>query len=291
MSLENVVDGLVSATYLVPLSIAFCVTASHGKYLPLWIPYTGLLGAYISYAMAESLGVPVLWSLMAGILLPAVIGVVVHYSLFRGHVERVEPYEALLRAIAITIFIEAALGWATEGYALSYNRLKLGWAVYFPSVSKTLTGADLLAILSAVVLAPVLVFVLRRTWIGLAFRSVASNRSLAGEYGLPISRVDAVVLAVCSGLSASGAIMYGMKYDLSPQMIGEPTIKVAAVVVAFEAERPERVAAGILMLGVVEAMAQTSPSAAPFASAVGYVLLIGALIIRYAIPAARRRLV
>jgi branched-subunit amino acid ABC-type transport system permease component len=84
--------------------------------------------------------------------------------------------------------------------------------------------------------------------------------------------------------------MFGMKYDLSPQMLGEPTIKVAAVVVAFGAEWPERVVAGILLIGVLEAAAQSSPTYAPFASAIGYVLLIGALLIRYTAPLVLKRL-
>src|ERR1700674_4870935 len=115
MNLESVAGGLIGATYLVPISIAFCIAASHGKYLPLWLPYVGLLGAYVSYAAAEILGVPVAWALLAGIFLSAAVGVALHAALFRGHVERGEPYPALLRAIGITVFVEASLGWATHG--------------------------------------------------------------------------------------------------------------------------------------------------------------------------------
>jgi branched-chain amino acid transport system permease protein len=290
MSLENVVDGLISATYLIPISIAFCIAASHGKYLPLWIPCLGLIGAYFSYAIAELMGLPVIIALVFGVLLTAAVGVAVHTVLFLGHIERGEPYAALLRAIAFTVFVEAILGWATNGYALSYKQLTLGWSMFFPSLSKTLTGADLLAILSALVVAPLLVFVLRRTWYGLTFRSVASNRRLAGEYGIPLVRVDISVIALCCTLSAVGAVMYGMKYDLSPQMFGEPTIKVAAAVVAFGAERPERVALCILGLGIIEAVAQASVSAAALAPAIGYVLLIVAILVRYAIPVVLKRI-
>jgi branched-subunit amino acid ABC-type transport system permease component len=289
MVLESAADGLISATYLVPISIAFCAAASHGKYLPLWVPYIGLFGAYIAYAAAEALGVPVVWAVTAGIMLPAVACVLIHFALFRGHVERVEPYAALLRAIALTVFVEAVLGWASQGYALSYNRLRFGWSKYYPEIGKTLTGADMLAALSAVALAPTLTYILRRTWPGLAFRSVSSNRSLAREYGISVSYVDTTVLAACGALSAAGAIMYGMKYDLSPQMLGEPTMKVAAAAVAFGVERPERVVACILVLGILEALAQSSPSAAPFAGAIGYVLLIGALLVRYAAPLKLRK--
>jgi branched-subunit amino acid ABC-type transport system permease component len=84
--------------------------------------------------------------------------------------------------------------------------------------------------------------------------------------------------------------MFGMKYDLSPQMLAEPTMKVAAVVVALGSEWPERVAAGILVIGVLEVAAQSSPVNAPFASAIGYVLLIGALLFRYVIPLTMKRL-
>jgi len=289
MGLENIADGLINATYLVLISLAFCVAASHGKYLPLWVPYAGVLGAYVAHKAAEGWEMPLTLALAAGLLLPVVICVSVHYALFRGHVERGEPYAALLRAIALTVFVESALGWATQGYALSYSRLKLGWSEYYPSIGRTLKAADLLALLSAVVLAPTLTYVLRRTWPGLAFRSVSSNRALARDYGIRVGRVDLAVLAACGALSAAGAIMYGMNYDLSPQMLGEPTMKVAAAVVAFGAERPERVIACVLALGIIGAFAQSSTYAAPFAGAVGYVLLIGALLARYAMPHSLKR--
>lgn len=290
MNVESVAGGLIGAAYLVPISIGFSIAASHGKYLPLWLPYTGLLGAYISYAMAETLGVPPVWALLVAITLSGAFAVVAHYSLFRGHINRAEPYAALLRAIAITVFIEAALGCATHGYALSYKHMKIGGAIYVPSIGDTLTTADLLAILSAIILTPLLAIILRWTWVGLAFRSVASNRALAREYGLPVHWVDAIVIACCGSLSTVGVIMFGLKYDLSPQMLGEPTMKVAAIVVACGTEWPERVTAGILMIGIVEAAAQSSPSIAPFASAIGYVLLIVTLLIRHAVPLTSRRL-
>jgi len=290
MSLETVAGGLIGAAYLVPLSIAFSIAASHGKYLPLWIPYTGLLGAYLAYAMSETRGVPAMWALIVAAILSAAFAIVANYALFRGHINRGEPYAALLRAVAITVFIEAALGWATHGYALSYRHMKLGGSTYIPKIGDTLTSADLLAILSAIILAPALALLLRWTWAGLAFRSVASNRNLAREYGLPVLWIDTMALAFCGSLSAVGAIMFGMKYDLSPQMLAEPTMKVAAIVVALGAEWPERVTAGILMIGILEAVTQSSPSFAPFASAIGYVLLILALIMRYAVSLRLRRL-
>jgi hypothetical protein len=46
----------------------------------------------------------------------------------------------------------------------------------------------------------------------------------------------------------------------------------------------------MLMIGVLEALAQSSPSGAPFASAIGYVLLIVALLVRYSAPLVARRL-
>ena len=289
MSIESVAGGLIGATYLVPISIAFCLATNHGKYLPLWLPYAGLVGAYVSYALAEAFGAPTALALAAGIMLPAALSVIVHFALFRGYVERKDLYPALLRGIAITVLVEAALGWATHGYALSYSHLRFGGAVYVPSLSETITVPDLVAALLAITLAPLLALVLRRTWIGLVFRSVSSNRGLASDYGLPVNWVDAAVMAACGSLSAVGAIMFAMKYDLSPQMLSEPTMKVAAVVVAFGTEWPERIAAGILAIGIVEAATQSSPANAPFASAIGYVLLIGALLIRYSVPAAWKK--
>lgn len=290
MNLDSVAGGLISATYLVPISIAFCIAASHGKYLPLWLPDVGLVGAYVSYAIAEVMHFPVALALFAGILVSALVSVALYSGFFRGHVERAEPYPALLRAIALTVFIEASLAWSTHGYALVYQRLKIPGSVYLSGLGQTLTGADVVAALGAIIFAPGLTIVLRRTRVGLVFRSVASNRGLAWEYGLPVRAVDIAVLALCGGLSAAGAIMFAIRYDLSADMLGQPTMKVAAVAVALGTEWPGRVVAGIMAIGVLEAWAQSSPTHAPFASAIGYILLIAALLLRYALPKLIRRL-
>ena len=291
MSVENIVDGILSATYLIPISIAFSLAANHGKYLPLWVPYTGLLGAYASYAAAEKMHLPVGLVLLVGITISSGVCLAIHQTFFRAHVKHKDAYGALLRALALTIFIEAALGWATGGYALSYNHLKIEWGIYLPGVAQSLSATDIFALISALAISPAIVFTLRRTWVGLEFRSVAANRDLARDFGLPVGRIDGLIFLIAGALSGIGAIMYGMKYDLSPQMFGDPTMKVAAVVVAFGAERLERVVFGILILGIVEVFVQSLPSAAPFASATGYVLLTGALLFKHGISQFRRRLV
>jgi len=289
MNIEIIVGGLIGATYLVPISLAFCIASAHGKYLPLWLPYTGLLGAYVSYELAEVMRVGPIWAFTIGIATAAGTAVIVHTGLFHGHVERAEPYQALLRAIGITVFVEAGLGWATRGYALSYNRLKFPDAFYFRMLGETLTGADLAAVLSAALLAPLVVIVMKETWLGLMFRSVASNRNLARDYGLPVRQLDLAVLALGGALSALGAIMFGMKYDLWPQMIAQPTIKVAAVAVAFGNDRLGTVAAALLMIGILEAATQASSHTAPLASAIGYLILIVAVLVRHAASTLLRR--
>jgi branched-subunit amino acid ABC-type transport system permease component len=289
MILDSISGGLISAVYLVPIVIAFCIASVHGKYLPLWLPSCGLTAAYFCYWGTEVLQISPLVVLPAAVCFSAGLAVVLHWTLFRGHVDRGEPYPALLKAIAIIVFLESFLSWTTHGYALSFREMKPAWTTELPRLGLTVDFSDMAALGAAAFLAPLVPWVLRSTWPGLAYRAVASNRNLAPEYQLPVARIDVGSMALCGAMSAAGAVVFAMKYDLNAQMLGDPTMKIAAVVVAFGAERPTLAIGGILIIGVIESIAQSVGYLATFSSSVAYVVLVGALLFRHAAGVMRSR--
>jgi urea transport system permease protein len=287
--METLSGGLVRAGYLVPLLLAFALAARHGRYLPLWLPQTGMLAAYLAFYLAERRGVAVAAAVLVAVIVTTAVGVALHRLLFAGHVTRSEPYPALLRGVALVVMSEGLLGLLTGGYALSYSALNPAWKIYIEwPLNNTLRIPDLLSITSAFLLAPLLWLLIERTRLGLSFRAAASNRELAAEYGLPVLAIDHGVLAFAAFLSGAGGIVYGLRYGLAPHMMTGPSLDIVAVVVAVGAERLVSASLVLLGIGVLQAFCQATPGLSSFEHAVGYGVLAAGLALRHvALPAWR----
>jgi urea transport system permease protein len=291
--METLSGGLVRAGYLVPFLLAFALVARHGRYLPLWLPQTGMIGAYLTFYFAERLAWGATLAVLVAIAVGMAIGVGLHFLLFAGHVSRFEPYPALLRGVALIVLFEGLLGLLTGGYALSYATLSPRWKMYVGwPLNDTLRIPDLLAIASSLLLGPLIWLVIEKTRIGLSYRAAASNRELAVEYGLPVKAIDGVVLVFATLLAGAGGIVYGLRYGLTPQMLTAPSLDVVAVVVAVGAERLLSASLVLLGVGVLKAYCQSTSGLSSFEAAVSYAVLAASLILRHvALPAWHARAV
>ena len=280
MSVEALVGGLLRATYLVPAALAFALATRHGRYLPFWLPQCGTIAAYSAYYLGETLHWNSSAAVCGALLVSTALGIVCHRVLFAGHVSRFEPYPALLRGIALGLVIENVAGIASGGYALAYENLRPSWQrVYSWPINDTLRLPDMLSIASVLVLSPALWFVVNHTRGGLAYRCVSSKRKLAQWCGMPIVRVDLVVVLGVSLLSAGAGIVYAMRYGLAPQMMTSPALKVVAVIVAFGPNRLLVVAMAIVLMGGLELLCQGVEGLSGFEHGISYaVLIIGALV-------------
>jgi len=271
---EILIGGCLRAVYVLPLLLGFAVVARHGRYLPLWLPQVGTLAAYTAYVLAERCQWRTGFSVVGAVTVVVVGAMVLHRLLFARFVERRQPYPSLIRSIAIIVIVQAFLGLLTGGYALSYLRMTSTWQIFVgPPVNDTLRVPDLIALAIALVAPAVLRPLIERTRFGLSYRAVASSRSLAHEYGLPVVIVDRGVLFLGSVLSAVGGIVYGLHYGLSPDMLTAPTLDVVAVVVAVGSERLWSACLLLIGVGVLQSFCQASAAISSFEYAVSYVVL------------------
>lgn len=282
MSVEALVGGLLRATYLVPAALAFALATRHGRYLPFWLPQCGTIAAYLAYYLGETLHWDSSAAVCGALFVSTSLGIFCHRVLFAGHVSRFEPYPALLRGIALGLVIENLAGIASGGYALAYATLRPSWQrVYGWPINDTLRLPDMLSIASVVVLSPALWFAVNHTRRGLAYRCVSSNRKLAQRSGMPIDKVDLVVVLGVSLLSAGAGIVYAMRYGLAPQMMTSPALKVVAVIVAFGPKRLLVVSIAIVLMGGVERLCQGVEGLSGFEHGISYALLIVGALVKY----------
>ena len=288
---EVLIGGILKSSYLVPTTLGFALLARHGRYLPLWIPQCGAIAAYLAYFVAEHEALPS--GIGVGVALAGglAIGALIHALLFRSDIAANRPYPALLKGIALIVMVESVLGLLTRGYALPLKALQPDWKVFLGwPVNDTLRVADFVSLGNGILLTILIALGIRYTRFGLAFRAASSDRRLASQYGLPVRHIDRIVVALAALLCSGAGIVYGLKYALTPQMMTAPGFKVVAVVVAVGPTRILTCILAILIVGMLEAVCQSSVTFSAFEHGVAFAGLIIALVVRHLIvPAWRAR--
>lgn len=288
MNADLIWIGILRGSYFVPVALAFALVVRHGRYLPLWLPECGMIAAYLEYAMITKAALPPQLAVYIAIAAGTGIALLIHYSLFAVYALRPEPLKALLRSIGVLVVLENLVSLLSGGYSLAFpspladglssvgktgqqDRI-IFWAFAWPR--------DRIIIWVFVLTVMTWLFV-NRTWAGLAYRAISSNRTLARRYGLPTRLIDLLVFVIGGTLCSLGGIFSGHHYGLTADMMMPNAMKVAAVVVAVGAERLGLISVGMLLIGVVESLCQASPRFSAFEDGVPYAVLAIALLLRY----------
>ena len=271
MDLEQIWIGLVRGAYDIPIALGFALVARHGRYLPLWLPECGMVSSYTAYFLLERAEIPVFIAVALALIAGCACALLLHFTMFAGHVARTEPFAGLLRGIGVIVVLDNAASLLTGGYSLALPRLSL------PSNHGTLMlggGISISAILWVLV---------NYTREGLGYRSVSANRTLATQYGLNVTRIDLLVVFGGGLLCSLGGLANGIRYGLTAGMMSTTGLKVVAVVVAVGQENLLTVAITMLTVGVLESMCQASTRLSAFEPGISYGVLVFALAIRYLI--------
>jgi branched-chain amino acid transport system permease protein len=150
----------------------------------------------------------------------------------------------------------------------------LGWGNFH-------ADKDTAVLAGVLLLAGILWILTNSTRMGLAYKAVSSNRELAQQYGLPIRKIDLLVILLAGGLCSLGGVINGLRYGLTADMMTANALKVVAVVVALGPERLPAIAIGLLCIGVLESYCQASIRFSAFEQGVSFAVLAVALVIRH----------
>lgn len=218
------------------------------------------LGAYLTYAMGQGLGLPA--GLSGLVIVPAffVIGVVLHALFVRF---RVTEFASLLVTFAITILIESLIQWVWSAdylrYPTPYAQSVLQVGPVFVPVLK------LAAFLAAVTIGLVAWLALNRTLFGKGLRAAAEDGAMASAFGVNAGRTAYVLAGLCSASAGVAGVFLAVISTLAPSEIeGWIGVVFAVAIIGGLANPLGAIAAGVLV-GLAESltMAVADPSWAP----------------------------
>ena len=232
------------------------------------------LGAYLTYTLASRFGLDPLVTLV--LLAPAffAIGVLLQALFARFGVTE---FTSLLVTFGLTVIIESLIQWI---WTADFRRLETAYGtaslraggLYIPL-------AELLALVTAVILAGLTWAGLRFTWVGKGMRASAEDPLIAAAFGVNHRRLALLLSGIGAAYAGVAGAFVALIYTLAPgQIYGWIGVVFAAVIIGGLGNPLGPLWAGIV-IGVSEAltMALAAPAWAPLVS---FSLLILVMLLR-----------
>jgi urea transport system permease protein len=192
------------------------INMAHGEFI--------MLGAYTSYALQSSLGLPFLLCLPASFVVVALVGLVIERGLIRYLYNR--PLDTLLATWGVSLVL-------MQGVRLIFGSDPKYIAVPEIFQSNVEIGFASLSVFRLVVLAITALIVAATAWLfyrtrfGMQVRAVMQNKEMAASFGINADRVYMTTFAIGAGLAGVAGSLFGVL------AIVLPTMGTAYVVQAF----------------------------------------------------------
>lgn len=232
--------ALVALGYTMVYGILKFINFAHGEVF--------MFGAYFGYILYTFGHVPIVLAFILAMLFAAGMGIVIEkvaYKPLRG-VSRLAP---LITAIALSIFLQAL---AILIWGSNIRVLKVGKGHVYNILGASVTGIQIVIIVSAIVLMISLYLFIKKTKLGIAMRATADNLEVAKVIGINTDKVVMVVFAIGSGLAAAAGVLIAIEQNLEPTMGVAVGIKAFTAAVVGGIGNIYGAALGGLFIGLVE---------------------------------------
>jgi branched-chain amino acid transport system permease protein len=171
-----------------------------------------ILGAYLSYALQQHLGLDPFLGLIITIPMMFALGLVLEVAFIRP-LKRDRTQLSILVTYALAIIIEGALNNVFSPNVVQIQAWYTTTSVYL--LGFYLPVIYLLAFGMSVVLLGALYYLLYRTTFGRSVRASMQNRVAAQLVGIDVERVSALTFAIGVSLTAAGGMAYGATFTFN----------------------------------------------------------------------------
>jgi branched-chain amino acid transport system permease protein len=271
--LFGVANGCIYILLATGLNLIFgvmkLVNFAHGQLL--------MVGAFVSYEVTTVVGLNPYVSILVSMGSVALIGIVLEKFAFRKIRGTDKLNEIFISLGLIYVFqYSATLLWENS-YTIRIPSPLAGLSVPLGEVA---LGYDLiLAIVIVVVMLIGLLFLIKKTKIGLAMKATSQKSDAAMLMGININRVYLFTFAVGSALAGAAGAIYGILFPFNPAMGALPTIKAFAIIILGGLGSIPGAVIGGLLYGIAETTTGYLTNST-WQNAVAFALLIAVLIIR-----------
>src|SRR5579884_2917999 len=171
-----------------------------------------MVGAYVGWFVLNALGSPLMLAFAAAMVGCGALGVVIERFAYRP-LRRAPRIAPLITALGVSFFLEqtAVLLWGAN--PRQYNLFELRHGELFSAVTLgnvTIQYAQIVVIVSALLLMVALTLFVARTATGKAMRAVSVDAEAASMMGIDIDRVISITFLLGGALAGAAGVMWGV---------------------------------------------------------------------------------
>src|SRR5690554_1626696 len=277
--LQAVTSGLLSSGLyaLVAIGLALAigvigiVNFAHGEFF--------MIGAFLTYQLAMSLGLDPLVSIFIVAPLLFVLGAVIYRTTIK-YVLAVPELNQMLLTFGLGIILQnlALLIWGGDPRtvpAIAYR--SLSFRIGDVTFGAVLLGSFVISLL----LVLGLYWLLSKTAFGRGMRAVAQNRIGASLVGLNVDRTYLITFAITAALAGIGGVMIAVIQSPTPTVGLAFTLKAFAIVVLAGLGNIRGIVTASLVVAVAESLVATLlPNGDSLRTAVFFAIIFGTLVYR-----------
>jgi branched-chain amino acid transport system permease protein len=244
------------------------VNFAHGELL--------MIGAYVGYSVLTLLGVNAYIAVFLSMGIVALIGVAVERLAFRRVLGSDKLNEIFVSLGLILIFDNiAVLLWGEKSKRLisPFENMSLTLGDVSISYDRLISAVFVIAILIG------LVFLIKKTKIGMAMRATSQKSQAAMLMGINIEHIYIFTFALGAALAGAAGVLYGIITPFNPYIGALPTIKAFAIIILGGLGSIPGAIIGGLLYGIAEQTAVISLGGI-WRNAVAFSVLIIVLVLR-----------
>ncbi|MDD6678643.1 MAG: branched-chain amino acid ABC transporter permease [Firmicutes bacterium] len=265
------VYAIIALGYTMVYGIAKMLNFAHGDVI--------MVGAYVSFCVTNYLGMPVIVSILASVVVCTVLGITIEalaYKPLRG----TPSLAVLITAIGVSYFLQNAAQLIWSSSPKNFTSIVTFDPIHLADGRIVITGEVIITILASVVIMAGLTWFTSSTRIGKAMRAVSEDRDAAQLMGINVNSTISTTFAIGSALAAiAGVLLCSTVPTLQPTTGSMPGIRAfTAAVFGGIGSIPGAMLGGIL-LGIIETFSKAYLSH-QFSDAIVFSVLIIILLVK-----------
>ena len=248
---QQIINGLMLGSVYALVAVAFTLAIGVLNFLNFSIPGLFMVAGMLTWLLLKN-AVPWPLAAIAALASGGILSIVVERFTYRL-MSRSEHFVPLVTSMAFLILLEnlMLIGWGSD-----QQRVPVPFSGTLHAGSLIVSLPQLAGLACALLVVALLDFILRKTKIGRALRTIAEDPQLATLLGVPVARVVPIVFIVGGLFTALSGFLFAINYQqASPFMGEEVALKgISAMVVGGMGNIWGAILGGLL-IGVVETFA------------------------------------
>jgi branched-chain amino acid transport system permease protein len=274
-TVQTLVFGLVTGSYLIVATVGFALVSRVEKFLNIAHAELIGLGAFVTYGLNARAGWAFPLAALAAIVVVALVAVVISRTV-DWPIRRTTSTVLLITSVGVLYVLQGGIETAVSPGVYSYDlpREKVLDAGLFR------LGVYDIAIVALAALAVLVVhLVLTRTSMGLQWRALASDESLANGRGIDVKRASVWLWALVGALAGLAGVLLGLQGSLNTDVAFSQILLILSVSILAGLGSIYGVVIAALLLGVAMDMS-TLIIPAGYREAIAFGVVLLALVFR-----------